>query len=275
MNRAKSQLTVWRQKHCALTLIGALSCSLLAAGCSDKSKAALRFAQPQTNATMRPAVLPLKASSASTNVKPNSVTLDETKPKPSAAKPITYRSRDYGVSFVYPWQYAYKSAKAMAEGDASLKPKTDGSQDQFTLVRIDIPKGFYPDTDFDSGYFMLSLNQDLDQQGCAATLGTPNTEKQQTENINGVDFRWIETDNGGQGNTAKLRNYAAFANNICYEIEMGVKTKNQQGLAREINPDRVFQRLEAILKTVKINQAMENTSAPLMSSQQTAIDTQQ
>lgn len=131
-------------------------------------------------------------------------------------------------------------------------PKPDGHDGQFTLARVEIPKGFYPDTDFDRGYFTLSLNQDISEEECDATLGG-DSAKLQTAKINGMDFRWMETDESGRGNSAKLRNYATFANGTCYELEMGVKTKNEQGLAREVDPDQVLRRLDGMVKTVKIN----------------------
>jgi hypothetical protein len=172
-----------------------------------------------------------------------------------------YKSRDYGVSFVYPWQYSFVSAKAVATGDASLRPKSDGHDGQFTLARIDVPKGFYSDTDYESGYFTLSLNQTLNQQECESSLGAAKDGKVATDTINGNEFRWIESDSGGHGSATKLREYVTFTSGTCYEVEMGVKTKNGDGLAREVNPDKVLGRLDAILRTVEIEPA-ESTAAP-------------
>lgn len=173
-------------------------------------------------------------------------------PKTQPPKLITYKSRDYGVSFVYPWQYSYTSAKTLVNADESLKPRSDGDEGQFTLARVDLPKGFYPDTNFDRGYFMLSLNQDIEEEQCASALGTGNDGRVKTESINGVDFNWVETEFGGSGSAATIRNYSAYVNGACYEVELGVKTKNDQGLAREVNPDQVMRRLDGILKSVQI-----------------------
>src|SRR5262249_8550609 len=162
------------------------------------------------------------------------------------------KSRDFGVSFLYPWQYAFVSAKTVANGDSSLRPKSDGHEGQFTLARIEIPKGFYSHTDYESGYFTLSLNQDLNQQECESTLSPGKDSKVESDTINGVEVRWSETDRGGGGHAAKLRQYVTFNNGTCYEVEMGVKTANDDGLAREVDPDQVLRRLDAILRTVKI-----------------------
>lgn len=172
--------------------------------------------------------------------------------KPSPNKLLTYRSRDYGVSFQYPWQYTILGARAVADADLSLHPVSDGYEGQVTLARVDVPRGFYADTNYDNGYFMLSLNTTVDQQECESQLGLGKDGKVLTETINGVDFRWRESDTGGRGQASKIRQYVTFANDACYELELGVKTSNADGLAREVNPDQVLRRLDSILRTVKI-----------------------
>ena len=223
------------------TTVGCSSNSRAAVSSSMPAGASLRADAPQTGTAVKPAV-----SAATTNAKTSSAE------KPPIPKLITYKSRDYGVSFVYPWQYAFLNARAVAQGDASLRPKSDGNDGQITLARIDIPKGFYAGTDYESGYFALSLNQDLGQQECEASLVVPKDGKLGTDTINGAEFHWIETDSGGGGHAAKLRQYVTFSNSTCYEFEMGVKTRNGDGLAREVDPDKVLRRLDGILRTVKI-----------------------
>ena len=220
-------------------------------GCSSNSRAAVSSSMP-AGASSRPDApqtgTPTTSRAVATNAKTSSAE------KPPIPKLITYKSRDYGVSFIYPWQYAFLNARAVAQGEASLRPKSDGHDGQITLARIDIPKGFYDGTDYESGYFALSLDQDLGQQECEASLVVPKDGKLGTDTINGVEFHWIETDSGGGGHAAKLRQYVTFSNSnsTCYEFEMGVKTRNEDGLAREVDPDKVLRRLDGILRTVKI-----------------------
>jgi hypothetical protein len=238
----------------AAILLGTLAMTTVA--CSTKSKPAVSSAMP-ASASLRPAALQTGAPVVEQPVP--LVVGKKTSAKPSAAKSIVYRSRDYGVSFDYPWQYSFVSAKAVANGDESLRPKSDGHEGQFTLARVEIPRGFYSDTDYESGYFMLSLNQDLNQQECESGLGKD--AKLETETINGAEFRWVETDSGGRGQAAKLRQYVNFTNGTCYELELGVKTSNDGGLAREVNPDQVLRRLDGILRTVKIQPSPEKPAA--------------
>ncbi len=251
---------------CAVILFGALALATTVA-CSDGSKTAKASSKRPVETGQSAISQPLVPAAP----KLETVAAKSVEKKAAVERPksdlMTFKSRDYGVSFQYPWQYAYLNAKTVATGDDSLKPKTDGSDAQFTLARVEIPKGFYPDTNFDRAYFMLSLNQDLGEDECYATLGEKN--KLQTANINGVGFRWIESESGGHGGALNVRNYVAFANGNCYELEAGLKTQNEKGLAREVNPDQVMSRLDSILNTVSIvpdeKAPVENTaeSAPV------------
>jgi hypothetical protein len=167
--------------------------------------------------------------------------------KKPASKTLRYKSRDYAVSFEYPWQYSIASAKTVHDLE-SLKPKSDGHDGQITLARVDLPNGFYPDSDFQSGYFTLSLNPQLKEKDCRTAFKADGAK---SAKINDADFFWVETDQTGKGGASKVRSYVAFTNDVCYEFELGVKTRNENGLAREVNVDQVMQRLEGMLKTVK------------------------
>ncbi len=204
------------------------------------------------------------AAVSTTNAKPPSAE------KPPVLKPVTYKSRDYGVSFAYPWQYAFVNAKTIAESsaDASLRPKSDGHDSEITLARIDIPKGFYEGTDFESGYFTLSLDQELTESECEASFHVLEGGKIETDTVNGVGFDWIDIETEDGGEASKVRQYKTYSNGTCYEVEMGVKTRNQDGLAREVNPDRVMLRLDSILRTMQIAPTQRTVTVETASSNQ-------
>lgn len=253
-----------------VTLATALAIAAMTVACSSNSKTAissslpaganLRADAPQTGTTtVDPAVVAAGTSAKSSSAQ-----------KPPVSKLVSYKSRDYGVSFIYPWQYSFVNARTLAEGNASLRPKSDGHDGQITLARIDIPKGFYAETDYESGYFALSLDQDMNQEECEASLVVPKGSNLGTDTINGAEFHWIETDNGGGGQATKLRQYVTFSNATCYEFEMGVKTSNEDGLAREVDPDKVLRRLDGILRTVKIQPDQNPATAEADSSTEDA-----
>jgi hypothetical protein len=236
-------------KTCAVILFGALLAATIACNDGPKSaKASSKRAAENAQASVPQPLVPAAPKIETVAAKAVDKKVAVERPKSDL---LTFKSRDYGVSFQYPWQYAYLNAKTVATGDDSLKPKPDGNDGQFTLARVEIPKGYYPDTNFDSAYFMLSLNQNLGEDKCYASLGQ-DKDKLQTASVNGVDFRWVESDKGGHGSASKVRNYATFANGNCYELETGLKTQNEKGLEREVNPDQVMSRLESILNTVTI-----------------------
>ncbi len=240
----------------ALVLLSALAGLTLAVACSRNSRPAAS-SPPSAGARLRPAAM--EASRPAVNqARPGANLSAGVKPPPS--KLLAYRSRNYGVSFLYPWQYAFISARTIVSGDPSLRPMPDGHDGQFSLARIEIPRGFYSDSDYESGYFILSLNQDVNEQQCESILQAGNDAKLEIETINGVGFRRVETESGGRGRAVATRHYVTFTNGTCYELEMGVKTSNQNGLAREVDPHQVLRRLEAILQTVKIVPALEDAA---------------
>jgi hypothetical protein len=233
----------------SVLLIAAVAAVASAAGCSAK--------QPSQNAAesrVAPVQQALLNPVAATTVQP--VLLKSTKqvasrPKPPASKVLRYRSRDYGIAFDYPWQYAYVSAPAMARANAGAE--NGATEQDLTLARVEIPKGFYPDTDFEGAAMTVSVNQNMEEEGCYASVGASNDSDAQTETINGVPFRWDEKDEGGPGKALKQRTYVTFANDTCYRLDLMVKTSNDGAVARELDPDQVFQRLDAMLKTVRVS----------------------
>jgi hypothetical protein len=232
-----------------LILFGVIAAVATAAGCS-KSRSTESYnpiASPAHEAhlqTVSAPVVPPKPSVETTSVATKRVPVQA---KPPASKLLTYRSRDYGISFEYPWQYAFVSAKSISQSDATAASTADDAQ--VVLARIEVPKGFYPDTDFEAGSFTVTL-KDVDEQTCYSKLGAPADVR--TDTINTIPFRWAETDEGGHGKAVKQRTYATFTNDTCYQLHAIVKTSNEGGTAREIDPDLVLRRLDAMAKSVKI-----------------------
>lgn len=230
----------YRRIFIAATLAGL---AVVAGACETKPEKKAEAIQPK-----QVAIQPASQVAISSPALPAKVEAKSTeKAKKPASKTLRYKSRDYAVSFEYPWQYSIASAKTVHDLE-SLKPKSDGHDGQITLARVDLPNGFYPDSDFESGYFTLSLNPQLKEKDCRAAFKADGAK---SAKINDADFFWVEADQTGKGGASKVRSYVAFTNDVCYEFELGVKTRNESGLAREVNVDQVMQRLEGMLKTVK------------------------
>lgn len=240
------------RKATGIVLIATLALVISTVACSNKSKSVMVSPRVHSNEPTAP------QTSVPAVTQPTLLTIaDKTSSplKPAAPQLVVFRSRDYGVSFLYPWQYAFSSSKNLAESDVS-----QGKSGQFTLARIEIPKGYYPDTDFDSGYFLLSLNEDINEQDCQSLLNGSKDGKLETENVNGVEFHWKQTETGGHGTASTVRNYTAFTNGTCYQVEMGVKTKNERGRAREVDAGQVMHRLDRILRSLKIDAVTQSVA---------------
>jgi hypothetical protein len=258
MTKANPQTRTLHTSTRTLILIGSLAALLGTVACSeDPSPSVVKAASPAA----KPAVLNLSASQTTKSVPLAVAETNNVPAKPIVPKQIAFSSRDYGISLDYPWQYTALRAKAIAQGADSLQPRPDGSDDQFSLIRIEVPKGFYPDTDLDTAYLTVSLNQDIDQEQCEAIVSS-NGARVDVMNINGIDYKWSETSDGGRGSSSKIRNYVAFQNDTCYELEAGVKTTNDHGQSKEVNSDQVFARLDGMLKTVKLQGEAKQTSDP-------------
>jgi len=237
--------------HSAMVVPGIIAALLVSVACSQKPESHLAIAPAASNSPFTPQLKsvalasPLPVAERSTPDKKNAQVPE---PKKTGAQRLSYTSRDFGVSFHYPRQYAFLNAKAIA-GDEDRMPLPDGGDRQIALARVEIPKGFYPDTDFESGYFLLSLNPALDEKHCQQWLGPKAVS---TKTIDGTEFRFSEVRNGGRGHASVVRQYSTFTNNTCYEMELGVNTSNEDGLSREVDHEKVLGRLEAILETVQI-----------------------
>ncbi len=163
-----------------------------------------------------------------------------------------YTNPDYAISFSYPRSYIFKESSELAEeANALLQQRTDGSPNQQLLARIELPDNLYPRTDFLAGYLSLSVNPTLTADQCGQAVGVEEEGDLGTLVINGIPFRSLQTSADAEGTRNSWREYAAFSGGVCYEIELGVVTLNDGSIAA-VKPDRVFHRLDAILRTVKI-----------------------
>ena len=99
--KANTHLATSIGKIGAAILLGTLAVTTVA--CSTRSKPAVSSSSSMpVSASLHPVVL---QSGAPVVEQPAPVAVSKKRStKPSAAQPIVYRSRDYGVSFVYPWR---------------------------------------------------------------------------------------------------------------------------------------------------------------------------
>lgn len=164
-----------------------------------------------------------------------------------------YSNSEYAISFSYPRTYVFKEPGEVAEeANALLEQRTDGSSNQQLLARIELPDNLYPRTDFLAGYLSFSVNSTFTAEQCAQAADVEEQGQTGTLLLDGLALRSFATSANAEGTHTSWREYAVSSGGICYEIELGVVTVND-GSITVVNEERVFHRLDAVLRTVKIN----------------------
>ncbi len=194
---------------------------------------------------------------------------------------LTYADKTSGVSFQYPRKYALKTGDAATELVSSGPIPMDFVQPGgVALAAVSLPDSTYPNSDLASAYFNVSVNKTLTADQCGefsvpqpnpaapadptveatAQLATPPISKLM---IGDMELQSSETTAGGQTTNGPREEaskyYHVFQNGACYEFALKVATAESnssptmESTTKPVNRDEVFQRLEKILATVKIN----------------------
>jgi hypothetical protein len=194
---------------------------------------------------------------------------------------LTYADKTTGVSFQYPRKYALKTGEAATELVSSGPIPMDFVQPGgVALAAISLPDSTYPNSDLASAYFNVSVNKALTADQCGefavpqpnpaspadstvqatAQLATPPISRLM---IGDMELHSSETTAGGQTSNGPRQEaskyYHVFQNGACYEFALKVATTEPssspatESTTKPVNRDEVFERLEKILATVKIN----------------------
>jgi len=238
----------------AAVISGLLAGSLLAVGCSKKES---KPSETQTSAnqmTLNQPVIPTPVSSAVATTPPPAPK-KVVKKRPSTVK---YSDQTYGVSFRYPWQYSLKGGDAV---DSDSVPMDFVQPGGVTAVSVDVPKGFYPETDFAAASFRVNVNKSLTEAQCGqfAVPQPPLPGQDAVEPakmaLGELQMQEIEDIAGESTNQADTKYYHLFQNGACYEFALSLSTEStgDDETVMPVNREKVFRRLETILATVKIN----------------------
>ena len=348
---AESPSSVVWEKNIGTAVFAAvlLACSITVGCSSDKPKAA--------NSTSQIPLTPPHVDTSSSALPATEVA--KAAPKKVAKKRSavrTYKDKTYGVSFVYPRKYSVEVGDAANELIAgSPAPLTSAQPGGVALAAVELPEASFPNTDFASAFFGVSVNKaltavqcgfpekdsaikkitddkseqkvedkalapgDAAQAGFAATSPaatalaavpwptetasvtasiTPSIEAQSTkvsstkasstESSVTVEAGKLKIGEGellakesvaGEGaRQDDAKYYRTFQNGACYEFALNVTTvaREEAGM-KHVDRDKVFNRLEKILATVRIEPAKTNpvaetpvTATPAPASESTA-----
>lgn len=175
---------------------------------------------------------------------------------------VTYKNSAHGVSFRYPWQYGLKTGDNayLDWGSLGPVPMNFVQPGGMTLAAVELPTGYFPDTNLKTAFFNVSVNNKMTEEECGqfalpTHLEDDNGEVTPTKvKIGDLDFDQLEVYGEADNNQADAKYFHTFQNGACYEFALGMGTESagDDESVKQVNPDRVFQRLEKILATVQI-----------------------
>jgi hypothetical protein len=177
---------------------------------------------------------------------------------------LVYADKTSGVSFKYPRKYILKTGDAADELVSSDPVPMDFVQPGgFAVAAVTLPESAYPNGDLATAFFNVSFNKSLTAEQCGefseAKPGAPPDAAapvaQPSKLIIG-DMELASSESlASQGTREEAsKYYHVFENGACYEFALRVATTGvETDGGKHVDPDEVFQRLEKILATVKIN----------------------
>jgi len=239
-------------------ILSLLIVSLFTLGCSQKqNKSAATETQPSTNQTaLNQPITPNVVASASTATAPEPKKIG--KKKPSSV--VQYSDPTYGVSFRYPRKSSLKSGEKI---DVASMPMNFVQPGGVPAVSVELPKQLYPDTDLSTAFFAVNVNKSLTETECGQfalplSLASNNEPLQPSKvGMGALEMQEVENISGDETKNADTKYYHLFQNGACYEFVLGLSMENdnKDDGTKALDRDKVFQRLETILATVKIKPA--------------------
>ncbi len=169
------------------------------------------------------------------------------------------------------------------------------------LAAVELPETNYVNTDFSSAFFNVSVNKTLSADQCnefavpqqksvvksdsapttteVAKQDTPKSDSQPVSSsdpsvaksdddlkskllIGDMELRATEAVSGQGTRQSDSKFFHLYQNGACYEFALNVTTDaSEEGLVKHVDRDKVFNRLEQILATVKINPVTPEVTA--------------
>jgi hypothetical protein len=277
---AETRSMTWGKKTSALVFAAVLIVCSVTVGCSkDKPKPVssnnpIPVTQPET------AISPMPAPAMQAAAKPAPRKVVHRKPAT-----VNYTDKTYGVTFDYPRRYAIETGDAATELLASNPiPMNFVQPGGLALAAVELPQTGFTNTDFSSAFFNVSVHKTLSADQCSefavpqpkaapqapstdtasavtpasSSTATPTSETQSASGsklmLGDLELRSTEAVSGEGTRQSDSKYFHVFQNGACYEFGLNVTTvASDDGVTKHVDRDKVFDRLEKILATVKIN----------------------
>ena len=271
-------------------------CSV-AVGCSsDKPKPVSSNNQiPVTQPQPQPQAMPAPVMQAESKPAPKKPVVRK---KPAT---VNYADKTYGVTFEYPRRYAIETGDAatqlLAENPIAMNFIQPGG---VALAAVELPETGYVNTDFSSAIFNVSVHKSLTVDQCnqfavpamksvksdvpastttEAAKDAPKSDDKAASTdsiaaakpaedpsnkllIGDMELRATEAVSGEGTRQSDSKYFHVYQNGACYEFALNVTTNaSEEGLVKHVDRDKIFNRLEQILSTVKINSVTPEVAA--------------
>ena len=169
-----------------------------------------------------------------------------------------YTNTQYGFEFKHPADYQIKEGELAGRAlSYFIPPQTYFLESGTEVVTVAMPKGTFPATNLEGAFMAVNVGKNLTLVGCQQYNAKSPEEKFMTKIIavNGIEFFQAEDSGVATGHMSVDRIYHTFYNNTCFEIVLGVRTSSAMvpDLAKEVDQNQVFAKLEQILNTFKFN----------------------
>jgi len=283
INEIRSIAKTWSNNASTFFFAAVLIICSVTVGCSsDKPKPVTATNQiPVTQPESPVPVMPAPAVQAEKKPAPKKVVHK----KPAT---VSYADKNYGVSFEYPRRYAIETGDAatslLASNPLAMNFVQPGG---VALAAVELPETGFTNTDFSSAFFNVSVHKSLTADQCtefavpqpkvatpasstesaSTTAATPAAIQAATETSSDVqsassskltlgdlELRATEAVTGEGTRQSDSKYFHVFQNGACYEFALNVTTvASEDGVMKHVDRDKVFDRLEKILATVKIN----------------------
>ncbi len=269
-NRVSEQCVTWGKSNFektggTLVFAGILIACSMAVGCSSEKPKTASSNNTQTTVPQPqvPTVIGNTASSGTTALPAEAKPVHKKVVRKAPAM-VAYEDKTSGISFQYPRRYSLKTGEA-ADKMVSTDPVPMDfvSAGGVTVAAVAVPQSAYPKSDLEAALFDVSVHQKLTEEQCGqfseakpattSAAGAPAATQPKKVMIGEMELVSAETvaSQGTREEAAKY--YHGFENGSCYEFALKVATdKDTPEGATHVDREKVFEKLEQILATVKI-----------------------
>jgi hypothetical protein len=253
-----------------LVFAGLLIVCSIAVGCSSDKPKAVSSNQQTAVSQPIPQAITSPASTATMTAAAKPV---HKKAVRKVAPTVTYDDKTSGVSFQYPRKYSLKTGEAADKLVSSEPVPMDFvAPGGVAVAAVAVPESAYPKSDLGLAFFDVSMNKALTAEQCGefseakpttiSDAGAPAATQPKKLMIGDMELMSSESvaSQGTREEAAKY--YHVFENGSCYEFALKVATAtDNQGGATHVDREKVFEKLEKILATVKIKAGEEVTAS--------------